>query len=138
MQLATQAWVTRYRIAFRIGLVSSKSRCFHCSYTTPDWHAPTFDCSYTILSRSALRCLNLLSLTAAKPNWSGTTSDWCSYTRWNAERSESDWFSPHLQSGVVSLRENGVEWHRIASALCTWTPLSDAKSNPVCDESGIV
>ena len=86
----TQAWVTRYRIAFRIRLVSSKSPSFHCSYMTPACHELTFDCSYTTLSRPALRCLNLLSLTAAKPNWSGTTSDQCSYTRWNAERSESD------------------------------------------------
>ena len=67
--------------------MSSKSRYCHWSYTTPDCHEPTFDFSYTTLSRPTLRCLNLLSLTAAKPNWSGTASDWYSYTRWNAERS---------------------------------------------------
>eukprot|EP00112_Aurelia_sp_Birch-Aquarium-sp1_P006021 Seg1673.2 transcript_id=Seg1673.2/GoldUCD/mRNA.D3Y31 product="Zinc metalloproteinase-disintegrin-like VLAIP-A" protein_id=Seg1673.2/GoldUCD/D3Y31 len=95
----------------------------HAGYTTPDCHEPIFDCSYTTPSHPALRITNLSSLTTAKPKWSGVTSDWCSYTskrsgvtqdwcsytRWNAERSASDSFSPHLQSGVVSLHENGVE-----------------------------
>ena len=44
----------------------------HCSYRTPDFQEPTLNCSYTTQCRPALRCLNLLSLAAAKPNLSGT------------------------------------------------------------------
>ena len=86
-----------------------KSNRFHYSYVTLDCREPACDRSYTKPSHPAPRCPTFLSLTTVKLKWSGSTSNWCSYTIWNAERSESDWFLPLLHSGVVSFRENRVD-----------------------------
>lgn len=89
---STEAWITWYRIAFCIRLVStpfsSKSHHFHCSHMT--LHDPDSPC--IAKSKSIV-----FPTGKAQIQWGHIGLVQCSYTRRNAEQSESDSFSPCLQ-----------------------------------------
>ncbi len=150
-----EAWVTRYRVAFCIGLVSTDLQQNPTVYIAvgptwrhniPDCHESTSDHSYTTRCYLPLQCLNLLSLVKRKRGFMAKRNLGVGSYRISPVTRDVMWSEVHrihfhlksiavwFHSAKTEFRDTGLPRRRATAPPSQ----SDAKSDRKCDESSIV